>query len=124
MELIGVEPAALSRVSAAVFWFEDVRIGRAAYESLINRDNALGERAVRRAAPPCRLNVRFARVPSHTPPIALVVQFPEPCFDAAMRWMSRVIVGATIPQEAGRTALRDFDAGAPQIMKSATVEPA
>lgn len=123
MELIGVEPAALSRTSAAVFWFEDVRVGRAAYESLVTRENAVGDRAVRRAVPPCRLEVRFARVPDHVPPIALVVQFPEPCFDAAMRWTRQVIVGSTIPQEAGRTTLRDFDAGAPQIMESATIEP-
>lgn len=124
MELIGVQPAALSRTSAAVFWFEDVRVGRAAYESLLNRSNAVGETAKRRSAPPCRLEVRFARVPSHTPPIALVVQFPEPCFDAAMEWTRHVMAGAMMPQEAGRTALRDFDASTPQIMESATIEPA
>ncbi|QDV91854.1 hypothetical protein RAS2_29610 [Phycisphaerae bacterium RAS2] len=123
MELIGVESAALSRTSAVVYRFEDVRIGRAAYESLINRTNAVGERAVRRMPPPCRLEVRFARVPAHAAPVALVVQFPEPCFEAAMRWTQRVIVGSIIPQEAGRTALRDFDASAPQIMESATIEP-
>lgn len=123
MALIGVEPAALSRSSAAVFWFEDVRVGRAAYESLINRENGVGVRADRRASPPCRLEVRFARVPDHIPPVALVVRFPEPCFDAAMRWMRHAMIEAVVPQEAGWTALRDFDASAPQIMESATIEP-
>lgn len=123
MELIGVEPAALTRTSGAVFWFDDVRAGRAAYESLISRRNVLGEPAMRHAAPPCRLEVRFTRVPTHAPPVALVVQFPEPCFNAAMRWVRHAIVGAVVPQEAGRTALRDFDASAPQVMESATIEP-
>lgn len=123
MALIGVEPAALSRSSGAVFWFEDVRVGRAAYESLINRENGVGVRSDRCAAPPCRLEVRFARVPDHIPPVALEVRFPEPCFDAAMRWMRHAMPGTVVPQEAGRTALHAFDESVPQIMESATIEP-
>lgn len=116
LELAGVKPAALKTPDCLVFSRNSVAGARRDYDRLVQ--------FAADAPPPCRIEMRFGHAKSFDPPHVVILIFPNACQEAVGAWLNNATFDPGDTVEGSRHVLEAFEAAAPQIVLTTTLDPA